>query len=461
MTRLLNLGSRANGARIISQVTRILVANRGAIARRVVRACNEMGLHSIALYSDADAQAPHLAEASETVHLPGNRALETYLNQAAILQAAVDTGADSVHPGYGFLAENADFAEAVQAQGLTFVGPAPRWLRDMGDKIAARSLFADNQFPVFAGSAQITDAAHAQQLAQEIGFPVMLKPAGGGGGMGMEVVQHPDQLEAAMARAQAIAGQAFADSAIYLERWIADPRHIEFQILADGQGGAMHLFERECSVQRRTQKLIEESPAPGLSADKLALHADLAAQICGQLGYDNVGTLETLFTGEGDVGFLEMNTRIQVEHGVTEMVTGVDLVQQQIRLARGEPLPPQGSRQGFAVEARLYAEHAHTFMPSTGRLSRLYIPTLEGIRVECGYQQGQQITPYYDALIAKVIASGSTREMAIGRLLVALKAIEIEGVDTNAALLRSVLQDESFLAGQVDTGIVGRLLGGS
>jgi len=443
-----------------TKLQKVLIANRGAIARRVIRACRDMGIRSVAVYSDADANAPYLAEADECYPLPGVTPRDTYLNQQALLAAASASGADAVHPGYGFLAENADFARAIIDEGLTFVGPKPQWLSRMGDKVAARALLAQHGFPVFQGSALIEDLERAHEQADQVGFPLVVKPSGGGGGMGMEVVNDAGDLLQAIQRAQAIAAGAFANSSVYLERWITRPRHIEFQILGDGRGSAMHMYERECSVQRRNQKLIEESPAPGLDAGQVLAKAELAAQACGEIGYDNVGTLETLFTADGDVGFLEMNTRIQVEHGVTEAITGCDLVRLQLELAQGGALPAQPSRNGFAMEVRLYAEDSDTLLPSTGKLTTFEPPHLHGVRVETGYQQGQSVTPYYDALLAKMIAVGDTREMAIGRLLVGLRAFEVRGVQTNARLLGKILQHEAFLAGDVDTEIVNTIMGG-
>ncbi len=441
-------------------ISKILVANRGAIARRVIRTCAELGIESVAVYSEADAQAPYLAEASQAYPLAGVSPLETYLNQQVLLDVAANSGADAVHPGYGFLAENAAFAQRVIDQGLLFVGPQPNWLSQMGDKVAARRLMQQQGFPVFGGSPLLTDLHEANQLASEIGYPVMVKPSGGGGGMGMEVVHDPQLLLSALKRAQAIAASAFSDSGVYLERYIERPRHIEFQVLADGRGGALHLFERECSVQRRNQKLIEETPAPNIDTALVSQTAELAAGVCAQLGYDNIGTLETLFTPDGEVGFLEMNTRIQVEHAVTEMVTGCDLVQQQIALAQGAELPAAPVRSGFAMEVRLYAEDAQTLLPSTGPLSVFRPPKLHGVRVETGYQQGQIITPHYDAMLAKLIAYGDTREMAIGRLLVALQAFEVVGVKTNAPLLRDILSSDAFVQGDIDTTLVERVMGG-
>ncbi len=443
-----------------AEITRVLVANRGAIARRIIRTCHTLGLQTVAVYSDADALAPHVSEASQSFALPGVTPKDTYLNQTALLEIARASGADAVHPGYGFLAENPRFAEAVIAQGLTFIGPQPRWLAQMGDKVAARSAIAAQGFPVFAGSDLISNLQMAGEVAEQIGYPVMVKPTGGGGGMGMEVVQDAQRLEIALQRAQAIASSAFGESGVYLERWITAPRHIEFQILGDGHGNAIHLYERECSVQRRNQKLIEESPAPALDPDQVTRYADLAARVCANLGYDNIGTLETLFAPNGDVGFLEMNTRIQVEHAVTEAITGCDLVQMQIELATGGKLPGQPQRHGFAMEARLYAEDPLTLLPSTGRLHVFRPPNLFGVRVETGYQQGQEITPYYDAMLAKLIAYGDTREMAIGRLLVGLRAFEVVGVKTNAPLLMSILQNDGFLQGRIDTSIVEQVMRG-
>ncbi len=437
---------------------KILIVNRGAIARRVIGACNELGIRSVAVYSEPDAGAPYLAEAGETYALAGERAEDTYLNQAALLAALAATGADAVHPGYGFLAENESFARAVARAGARFIGPDPRWLGSMGDKVAARELAVRHGFPVFAGSDRLTDLAAAPALAESVGYPVMIKPAAGGGGIGMRVARNPAELETALIQARELAQRSFGDGGLFVERWIEAARHIELQLLGDGRGGAMHLHERECSIQRRHQKIVEESPAPGIAREELAELAERAAGFAAALGYDNVGTLETLRAGSGDYGFLEMNTRIQVEHGVTEMVTGVDLVAAQILLAAGGELPAQRPLDGHALEVRLYAEHPLTQLPSTGRLSVFRPPQLHGIRVDTGYQAGQWVTPFYDPLLAKIIGHGRTREQAIGRVLVALKAFEVQGVKTNGPLLEAVLGDEDFLAGRVDTGYLTRLL---
>ena len=438
-------------------ISKILIANRGAIARRIVRACNELGLESVVVHTSVDAHAPYIQEASEAYALSGLRPADSYLDQDQLLSIARTSGADAVHPGYGFLSENAGFAQRVLDAGLTFIGPNPSWLDRMGDKVNARRIMAEQGMPVFDGSDFITDMATARDVAQTIGFPLVVKPSGGGGGMGMQVVEQMDALESALTQAHTVAAAAFGSSDVYLERWIAQPRHIEYQILADEHGNAMHLYERECSIQRRHQKLIEESPAPGIDASVLREQAERGAEICARLGYNNVGTLETLYS-DGSSGFLEMNTRIQVEHGVTEEVTGVDLVQQQILLAAGGQLPEPAELSGHAIEVRLYAEDSQTLMPSTGVLRIFQPPQLFGVRVETGYQQGQEVSPYYDALLAKIIAKGSTREQAIGRAVVALQAFTIQGVQTNAALLLRVLRDAAFLRGDIDTGMVARIL---
>ena len=313
---------------------KILIANRGAIAARIVRACRELGIKSVVVYTSVDAMAPYVANADEAYPLTGLRPNDSYLDQDQLMSIAELSRADAVHPGYGFLSENVVFAQRVIDAGMHFIGPAPTWLDRMGDKVNARRLMAQQGMPTFAGSDLITDVNSAREAAQRIGFPLVVKPSGGGGGMGMQVVEHMGDLEAALAQAQAVADAAFANGGLYLERWIEKPRHIEYQILADEHGNAMHLYERECSVQRRHQKLIEESPAPGIDAKVLREQAQRGADICARLGYNNLGTMETLYS-DGDSGFLEMNTRIQVEHGVTEEVTGIDLVQQQILLSAG------------------------------------------------------------------------------------------------------------------------------
>ena len=438
---------------------RILIANRGAIARRLVRAMNDLGVESLVIYSEADEGSAYIDEASSAVRMDGNRPDETYLNKEAILEIAKKHGADAIHPGYGFLSENASFARQVKNSGLLFIGPDPDLIEQMGEKVKGRETMAAHGFPVFPGSEALENKEHIDELAGEIGFPLVVKPSGGGGGIGMQVVSHLQDLSVAIARASSIAEKAFSDPSLYLEKWIDNPRHIEFQIIGDGKGGCVHAFDRECSVQRRHQKLIEESPSPGLDETMLSERAELAAEVCRKIKYGSLGTLETLFLQNGEMGFLEMNTRIQVEHGVTEEVTGLDLVKLQLGLMAGHPLPDQQDivRKGFAIEARLYAEDPDSMFPSTGRLETFRPPGMFGVRVETGYQRGQTITPYYDPLLAKVIAKGNTREQAIGRLSVALRAFDVSGVKTNAALLQKVLNSDAFLKGNIDTGFLDRL----
>ena len=433
---------------------RILIANRGAVARRVVRACAQLGVDSVAAYADIDADAPHLAEATTTARLPGYLAADTYLNAERLLAAAKAAGADALHPGYGFLAENADFARAVTAAGIRFIGPDARWLATMGEKTRAREQMAADGFPMHPGTAAIAEVNELKAAANELGYPVMLKPAAGGGGIGMARVDGEHDLAAAFATAQAQAAQAFGDPTVYLERCLEKPRHIEFQLLGDGDR-VVSALERECSVQRRHQKVIEEAPAPGFERERLAQVE--AAALAALPGYDNLGTVETLFCN-GEFGFLEMNTRLQVEHGVTEEVTGIDLVAAQIRLAAGERLadilPERIAASGHAVQARVYAEDSQRMLPSTGRLAVYRPPTLTGVRVEAAYAEGQWITPYFDPLLAKVIGTGATREQAIGRALVGVKAFEIRGVETNRELLMNVLGSEPFIAGRLHTGML-------
>ena len=438
---------------------RVLIANRGAIARRLVRAMNDIGVESLVIYSEADEGSAYIDEASSAVRMDGNRPDETYLNKEAILEIAKKHGADAIHPGYGFLSENASFARQVKNSGLLFIGPDPDLIEQMGEKVKGRETMAAHGFPVFSGSEALENKENIDELARGIGFPLVVKPSGGGGGIGMQVVSHLQGLSVAIARASSIAEKAFSDSSLYLEKWIDRPRHIEFQIIGDGKGGCVHAFDRECSVQRRHQKLIEESPSPGLDETMLNERAELAAEVCRKIKYGSLGTLETLFLQNGEMGFLEMNTRIQVEHGVTEEVIGLDLVKLQLSLMAGRPLPDQQDivRKGFAIEARLYAEDPDSMFPSTGRLETFRPPEMFGVRVETGYQRGQAITPYYDPLLAKVIAKGDTREQAIGRLSVALRAFDVSGVKTNAALLQKVLNSDEFLKGNIDTGLLDRL----
>ena len=442
---------------------KVLIANRGAVARRVLATLRRMGIRSVAIYSEADAGAPYLAEADEAVPVGEAPALASYLNQDAIIGALRDTGADALHPGYGFLAENAAFAERVESCDARFIGPSPRWLAEMGHKTRARELMAAHGLPVGAGSPVMDgDAARLQAEAERIGYPVMVKPASGGGGIGMLVAEDGESLLKAAERSRSMAQRGFASSEIYLEKLLVRPRHIEFQMLGDRHGQVRALFERDCSVQRRHQKIIEEAPAPALPRERLDALGAQCARALAELGYDNVGTVEMLMDAQGEFGFLEMNTRLQVEHGVTEAVTGLDLVEAQIRTAAGEPLsrvlPESVEMRGHALEARVYAEDPVRFLPSPGTLAVFRPPREAGLRVDTGYAEGCEVTPHYDPLLAKVIAHGVDREEAIARLVAGLQAFEISGVKTNIPALCSILQSEPFRGSAIHTGLTAEVM---
>ncbi|MFG1357604.1 acetyl-CoA carboxylase biotin carboxylase subunit [Xanthobacter pseudotagetidis] len=435
----------------------ILIANRGAVAARIVRACKALGVRSICVYSQADAGAPFLKEADEAHEIGPGPAPQSYLDQEKVLAVAEAAGARAIHPGYGFLSENADFAEKVIARGLAFVGPSPRFIRAMGHKTRARDLAAERGLPVAPGTQLVSENIDdLLAAARSIGYPLMVKPAGGGGGIGMLPVHDESQLAAAVERSRSMAQRGFANAEIYLEKLMRTPRHIEFQVIGDRKGNVRHVFERDCSAQRRNQKIIEEAVAPGVPRDVIEALGEKIAKVLTDIGYDNIGTVEMLMDADGTFSFLEMNTRLQVEHGVTEEVTGIDLVASQIRLAAGEPIdavlpaPPKVS--GHAVQARVYAEDPKRFLPSPGTLATFRVP--QGIRVETGYGEGCQISTFYDPLVAKVIAHGATREAAIEHLSAALDAFVIEGVKTNIPALQAILRAQAFRDGQVHTGLV-------
>ncbi|MBR0670476.1 acetyl-CoA carboxylase biotin carboxylase subunit [Neoroseomonas soli] len=436
----------------------ILIANRGAVASRVVRAVHRLGIRAVAVHSDADAGAPYLTEADEAIRIGPPPVRESYLNQDAILEAARRCGADAIHPGYGFLSENEEFARRVEAAGMTFIGPSPRHIGAMGQKTRAREIMAANGFPVAPGSGLLPpDPDRILAAAREIGFPVMVKPTAGGGGIGMAVAKDEATLQRTIERARSAAERSFADGGVYLERYFELARHVEIQLLGDRHGRVRHLFERDCSLQRRHQKIIEEAPAPLLPRAAVAEIAELAANALQRLGYDNIGTVEMLLSADGSFGFLEVNTRLQVEHAVTEMVTGVDLVASQIRSAAGEPidaiLPANLHPKGHAIEARIYAEDPKRFLPSPGRLDRFDLPAGSSWRIETGFREGMEVTPFYDPMIAKVVAHESTRGDAIRSLRELLSATRIEGVKTNVPFLMAALDDERFVTGKVHTGL--------
>ncbi|NWG46581.1 MAG: ATP-grasp domain-containing protein [Alphaproteobacteria bacterium] len=438
---------------------RLLIANRGEIACRIIATARRMGIATIAVHSEADRGALHVARADEAVEIGPAPAPESYLRAEALLAAARRTGSDAVHPGYGFLSENAGFAEAVTGAGLVFVGPPAAAIRAMGSKAEAKALMARAGVPVLPGWHGAAETEEAlRSAAAGVGYPLMLKAVAGGGGKGMRRVEGPDGLIAAHAAAAREAKAAFGDGAVMLERCLDRPRHVEMQIFADSHGGTVHLFERDCSLQRRHQKVIEEAPAPGLAPAVRERMAEAAIAAARAVGYVGAGTVEFLLEGADRFYFLEMNTRLQVEHPVTEAITGLDLVEWQIRIARGEPLPlPQAgiAARGHAIEARLYAETpARGFLPSTGRLTRLSFGSAPGLRIDAGVAEGDTITPYYDPMIAKLIVHGQTREEARTRLMAALDGTQIAGPRTNARFLARLLAHAGFAAGAVHTGLI-------
>ncbi|MGB5816338.1 MAG: acetyl-CoA carboxylase biotin carboxylase subunit [Thermoanaerobaculia bacterium] len=441
--------------------TKILVANRGEIALRVIHACRELGIKTVAVHSTADADSLHVAYADEAVCIGPPPSTESYLNVTSIISAAEITGADAVHPGYGFLAENAAFAEVLAECQLEWIGPPPSSIRLMGDKSKARQTAAAAGVPVLPGSREpLADAAEAARVAAEVGFPVILKAAAGGGGRGMRIVQKSDVLASQFETASHEALKAFGDGSIYLERFLMEPRHIEFQIFGDKYGRVIHLGERECSIQRRHQKLIEEAPSPALTAELRQQMGDAAVKLAAAAGYTNAGTVEFLLDRDGSFYFMEMNTRIQVEHPVTEVVTGTDLVKLQIQVAAGErlTLPDALVARGHAIECRINAENSETFNPSPGRISTFHPPGGPGIRVDTHVYEDYFIPPHYDSLLAKLIAYGRDREEAIARMERALDFFVVDGVDTSIPLHQKIMRDSRFRAGNISTRFMERFL---
>jgi acetyl-CoA carboxylase biotin carboxylase subunit len=444
-------------------LNKVLVANRGAVAARVLRALNEMSISSVAVYSEADAGAPYLAYASETYCIGAAPAKESYLNQERILKVLQDSNADAVHPGYGFLSENFEFASSVVALDKLFIGPSPKWIEAMGHKTKARELARSYGLPVGLGSGVLpADRAQVSAAARKIGYPVLVKPAAGGGGIGMLPAYDEAQLFEAVERARSMAERGFSNSEVYLEKLLERPRHIEIQILGDQYGSVRHLYERDCSIQRRHQKVLEEAGAPGIDRKVIDSVADQVTRVMSEMQYDNIGTVEMLMGEDQSFAFLEMNTRLQVEHGVTEEVTGVDLVQSQILLAAGARLdvvlPKDISIKGHAIQARIYAEDPVRFYPSPGKLTVFRPPTSKNIRVETGYALGRDITPFYDPMIAKVISHENTREQAILSLKIALEAFEIEGVKNNIPALLKILDSSEFREGNIHTNSLSEIM---
>ena len=434
---------------------KILIANRGEIALRVIRACQELGIRTVAVYSDADASAPHVREADEAVLIGAAPSSESYLRGDRILEAAKLTGAEAVHPGYGFLSEREWFARAVRDGGLAWIGPPAEAIAAMGSKTAARTLAIANGVAVVPGTTEpIRTAAEGEDLAGEFGYPILLKAAAGGGGKGMRVISSPKELASGLDAARREAKSAFGDDAVYLEKFVERPRHVEIQILADSHGTVLSLGERECSVQRRHQKMIEEAPSVAVAADLRERMGDAAVRLARAAGYVSAGTCEFLLDRTGEFYFLEMNTRLQVEHPVTELVTGIDLVQWQLRIAAGEKLPfrqKDVSPRGWAMECRITSEDAsNSFLPSTGRVEHLHLPGGPGVRWDGGIEAGGEVSLYYDPLLGKLIVWGADRPQAVARMRRALVDLVILGVETSRDFHIRVMDDEEFRSGDID-----------
>lgn len=433
---------------------KVLIANRGEIALRIQRACHGLGLKTVMIYSEADAQASYLQYADEALCIGPAAPGQSYLNQQAIIYAAQATGAQAIHPGYGFLSENADFSERVEAAGMTFIGPTADCIRQMGDKVAAKRAMRKAGVPCVPGpEGSLPEApASIQAIGDQIGYPVIVKAAGGGGGRGMRMVERAEDLLPAVSVTREEARRAFGNPELYIEKFLGHPRHVEIQVLCDNHGKGVWLGSRDCSQQRRHQKVLEEAPAPGIDEALIAAVGERCVLACQQIRYRGVGTFEFLFE-DGEFYFIEMNTRLQVEHPVTELTTGIDIVQQQLRMALGEPLALQQSdvrTQGHSLECRINAEDPQTFIPTPGRVTRWEVPGGMGVRVDSHVTAGYQVPPYYDSMIAKVITHGATRDEALARMRTALSQLRIEGISSNVALHRDILQDPDFCAGSVD-----------
>jgi acetyl-CoA carboxylase biotin carboxylase subunit len=431
-------------------IEKLLIANRGEIALRIHRAAHEMGIRTVAVHSTADADAMHVRLADQAVCIGPPAAKDSYLNIPAIIAAAEITGADAIHPGYGFLSENAQFAEIVEAHGLIFVGPKPEHIRTMGDKVEAKRTAGALGLPLVPGTdGAINDVAEAKAVADRIGYPVLIKAASGGGGRGMKVVENPDDFETLMKQAGSEAKAAFGDDTVYLEKYLGNPRHIEFQIFGDGKGNAIHLGERDCSLQRRHQKVLEEAPSPVISPAERDRMGGIVSKAMADMSYRGAGTIEFLYEN-GEFYFIEMNTRLQVEHPVTEMITGVDLVREQIRIAEGKPLSVEQKDlefHGHAIECRINAEDPRTFAPSPGKVTQYHVPGGMHVRVDSGLYQGYVVPPYYDSMIGKLIVYGRTREGCLMRLRRALGEYVIEGMKTTIPLHQRLVEDPDIQNG--------------
>lgn len=432
---------------------KVLIANRGEIARRIIRTCERLGIETVAVYSEADSGMPFVKEATTAVCVGPAQAKKSYLDIDNIIQAAKETGADAIHPGYGFLSENPALVRRSEEEGITFIGPSAKAMELMGSKVEARAEMKAAGVPVVPGSnGRLQSLEEALELAEEIGYPLMLKASAGGGGIGMQLVGNADELKKAYDSTKQKAESFFGDGALFLEKWISDPRHIEVQIAADEHGNVIHLFERECSVQRRNQKVVEESPSPYLDEKLRGKLLETAVRGVRHIGYKNVGTMEFIFDGEKNFYFLEMNTRLQVEHPVTEEITGLDLVELQLKLAAGEKLPFEQKdihMNGHSIECRLYAEDPKTYFPSPGTIKRLILP--EEARLDFAIEEGSQVSPFYDPMVGKIIVHGSDRNQAIQKMKKALSRLKVDGITTNRELLFDIMDNASFKKGEYTT----------
>ncbi|MES9943813.1 MAG: acetyl-CoA carboxylase biotin carboxylase subunit [Candidatus Thiodiazotropha sp.] len=444
-------------------IDKIVIANRGEIALRILRACKELGIKTVAVHSEADRDLKHVLLADESVCIGPAPSSESYLNVPAIISAAEVTDSVAIHPGYGFLSENADFAERVENSGFIFIGPKADTIRIMGDKVAAIDAMRKAKVPTVPGSNGPLDnnAKRTREVANEIGYPVIIKAAGGGGGRGMRVVHSEATLLNAVAMTKAEAEAAFGNGTVYMEKFLGNPRHVEFQVLSDTHGNAIHLGERDCSMQRRHQKVVEEAPAPGITEQQREEVGERCAEACRQIGYRGAGTFEFLYE-DGEFYFIEMNTRVQVEHPVTELITGVDIVKQQIFIAAGEPLGYKQDEiklQGHAVECRINAEDPENFLPSPGTISQLHTPGGPGVRVDTHIYNGYKVPPYYDSMIGKLITHGESRESAIARMRIALQEMVITGIKTNIPLHLDIMRDAAFKEGGANIHYLEKKLG--
>ncbi|WP_240374091.1 acetyl-CoA carboxylase biotin carboxylase subunit [Bacillus piscicola] len=438
----------------MSYFEKVLIANRGEIARRIIRTCKSLGIRTVAVYSEADANAPFVNEADEAVCVGPSQAKKSYLDIEKIIQAAKETNTDAIHPGYGFLSENPGFVERCEQENITFIGPSAKIMKIMGSKLSAREQMQKANVPVVPGSeGRIKSLEDAVETAESLGYPLMLKASAGGGGIGMKLVHSREELESAFDSTVQQAESYFNDGAVFLEKLITKPRHIEVQVVADHASNVVHLFERECSVQRRNQKIVEESPSPFLDEDMRTRLLEAAVRGVKEIGYTNAGTMEFIFDEDGNFYFLEMNTRLQVEHPVTEEITGLDLVEWQLKIASGEQLPLAQAdiqKQGHAIECRLYAEDPESFFPSPGKLTTLQLPE-EKVRLDFGVEEGSNVSPFYDPMIGKIIVHGPNRREAIANMKQVLSQIEVEGLTTNLALLERIMENEDFVHGDYTT----------